>query len=268
MKCVIACFLFVLFTLVQQDAFSRNVSVTGEKMAASKEILSEHTSVQKFFQSLNVEEARFLNSVLKENYSVGYYSELLRFSDDTHYTEVSTCLLASEEHLHALKSNKIYYSILRQAKGENKHHLIRFIVGRREAGMIHGNSIALRKWVNESNPALSVKLNLGYGCYWGTLFFGEVYTPPIHGHQYYLEAKDVFPPYVHYVHKAAPKPARSSKSRLRKFDLSQVGAEEISKISFVVLLALLAVAATVSLIGAYCFPQVFVFRRMRMLLEH
>ena len=267
MKCVIACFLFVLFTLVQQDAFSRDTFVAGGKMAMSKEILLECTSVQKFFQSLDVDSARLLNSVLRENYAAGYYSELLRFSDNAHYAEVEAHLLMSEEQLNTLKNSKAYHSILHQARGTDKHHLIRFIVGRREAGMIHGNSTALRKWVNESSPALSVKLNLGYDCYWGTLFFGGVYTPSIRGHQY-LEAKDVFPPYVHYVHKAAPKPARSSKSKLRKFDLSRVSAEEVRKISFVALLALLAVAATVSLIGAYCFPHLPGFRRMRMLLEH
>lgn len=267
MKCnpFLRLFLVFLLTFTQQHyALSlKPSSPEAERVialnTASRELFSEHLSVLKFFRTLMAEEAHVLNTVLQHNYAAGYYSEVLKLCDDEHYAEASALLLESEEQLRMLKSGTIYRSVLRRAQGGDIVHLTRFIVGRREAGIFHGNTVAVATWVFGTEKEYGVQLEVGSDAYWGALFFGGVYAH-IRGQQYRLEPKEVFPPYM----QEAPKPTVTP-SKL--FDLSHVGAAEVSKVFFVALLSLLSVAIIVGLIGTRYFPHVFVFRRVRVLLE-
>ena len=258
------CLLLGFFIVQQNASFSRPLSTTGKRIAASQDIALECASVQDFFRSMDERAQTLLNTVLRKNYAAGYYSAMLQFSDAAHYDELQTALLESEKRLHTLKGGEAYRSLLRQAKGGMKHHLIRFIVGRREAGAIHGRSVALRKWVHGTSPALAVKLDVHDAIYsWGTLFFGELYTAPVRGHRYYIEAKDVFSPPVSTV--STPTPSRS---RTFELDLGHVDAATMSRMLLAVFLYSIAILAVIGLIGVCCFPRSGAFAKMRLLLEH
>lgn len=256
----------VALTLTQTTAFSRNLSVDAEKAVAIEEVASECASIQEFFQSLDVNDALLLNSVLQYNYVAGYHSEVLRHADVAHHDTVSMHLATAEGQLKKLRSGRKYETLLSQARGEDKHHLIRFIVGRRNAGMVHGRSDALRKWVHKTSPTLSVDLNVSGPEYrWGSLFFGGIYVATTRGYRHHLEAKDVFPPPVH----RALKPAvveSPAQQKSKRFDFS-ISAAEVNKIALVSLLLLAAMAVIAGFIGICFFPNVPAFRRVRILLD-
>ena len=96
-----------------------------------QEVFTEHEFVQRFFKTLNKKEVKFLNKLLWENYAAGYYSALEGFS---HKFEINHLREEAEKNLRKMRNGRIYANILRKARGEYKHHLLRHLVRRRESG--------------------------------------------------------------------------------------------------------------------------------------
>ena len=169
-------------------------------------------------------------------------------------------LVQVEGHLFTLRDGK-YDAILARADA----NVVQFIVGRREVGALRGRTVGYKKWVYGTTPDLAVHLNIDRQHYWGGLFFGAVYTPPIKGTQYYLRAEEVFPISAHEM-TLKPLPSRQvKKSRRFELDLNRA---DVGKVLFSSLLLLLAMAVVILLIGAQKLSHLPVFRRVRLLFDY
>ena len=135
------------------------VSDRHKVIAALKEqeAADEYEIVNAFFQKLSKKEQEFFNKVCWWNYAYSYYSTLLGFS---HTVEVAHLEEYAFKKLHTTKNDKAYLRILQKAHGDTKHHLIKFVVRRAEAGV--RDAYARNAQNTEDGYALKSKNILSY----------------------------------------------------------------------------------------------------------
>ena len=259
--------LFLFLTVTVFPANSQNIGEYRKKKIAMGEILQENTDVLQFFESLTTREQDLLNSVLQENYLLGYHTEVSHNSKDAASGEH---LSKTKERLQALKEGGLYQTILYKAKNATKTHLLRYVVRRYEAGTIHGGAVAA-----SAQPAHSGFF--GDNEYWDKLFFGRTYAQVSKESWVPLDPKEVFP-----VERPAKKRSPVKKSSPTDTAIKEMsdgtGNEEkvirninwsaIGKVSLIGALILLVVAAIVALVGAWCCPELPIFKQVREMLEY
>lgn len=246
--------LFLFLVITAFPANSQKINEYRAKQVATKEILQENTDILEFFWSLETEGQDLLNSILQENYRLGYYTEAFRLSKNTALEER---LSKTKERLQELKEGGLYQIILHKAKNATKTHLLRYLVRRHEAGTIHGGAAASQK------PIRTIDF-FNEGEYWDKLFFGRVYAQVNKETWTPLEPKEVFPVVKEKVKKntSIARPERSGNKREIILNWGAIG-----KFSLIGVLILLVTATIVMLIGACRYPHLPVFRQVRELLE-
>ncbi len=247
--------LFLFLTISTLPANSQNMGEYRMKKIVVGEILQENTDILEFFRSLKTKEQDLLNSVLQENYLLGYYTEAV--SKDAAFGEK---LSKTKSRLQALKEGGLYQAILHEAKNATKTHLLRYIIRRHEAGTIHGGTITA-----SSQPKRHHFFSDGE--YWNGLFFGRVYAHISNEYWVPLDPKEVFP-------KASIKPKPVTAEKMpegigsKEKMATTISWNAVGKFSLVGALILLVVTAVVALVGACCCPKLPVFKQVRKMLEY
>ena len=259
MKSTTVFLVLFLFLTISIPANSQNVSEYRMKKIIMGEILQENTDVLRFFRFLNTREQDLLNSILQENYLLGYYAEVSQVSENAAFTER---LSTTKERLRLLKEGDLYQIILHKAKNGTKAHLLRYVIRRHEAGVMHGSTIAA-----SSRKPIDF---FGEDKYWNGLFFGRVYANINNRHWTPLEPEEVFPPInpvKEDIKEESPVKPDSTASANKEMHINWINWSAIGKFSLISALTLLATAAVVVLIGACCCPHLPVFKQARALLE-
>lgn len=253
----------VLFLFLVVTAFPANSQKTNEyraKWVATKEILQENTDVVQFFGSLTTREQDLLNSVLQENYLLGYYTEVSQNSEDAALTEL---LSKTKEQLRALKEGGLYQIILYRAKNATKTHLLRYVIRRHEAGTLHGGATSfLRTGKETGHPTITFSDDH----YRDGLFFGKVYANINDRYWVPLDPREAFP-VINPVEEEAEKHAPIKPDNVNKKEIT-INWSVVGKFSLVSTLLLLAATTIVVLVGACCCPCLPVFKQVRALLEY
>lgn len=248
----------VLCLLFSIPAHSQSISEYRMKRVATKEILQENTDVVQFFGSLTTREQDLLNSVLQENYLLGYYTEVSQVN-----TALGEHLSKTKERLRALKEGGLYQSILYKAKNATKTHLLRYVIRRHEAGTLHGDAASFVRTEKETgHPTITFSDDH----YRDGLFFGKVYANINNQYWVPLDTKEVFPA-INSVEEKAKKQIPIRPDNVSEKEIT-INWSVVGKFSLVSALILLVTAAIVILIGACCCPRLPVFKQVRTLLEY
>ena len=132
----------------------RPLSWKARGLLKDLELEKERESVQNSFKKLNVKERGILEKILWENYAVGYYTELNGYS---HKHEVRILREQSEKNLRTLKSKKVYTAVLQKLKGEQKKHMLSYIVRQRTNGLRDAHYRNMRNQKKKSTASIQAE---------------------------------------------------------------------------------------------------------------